>query len=241
MTKRRRSKRSSAVFFVARVFPPADGLGVQVLRLMAAGNDLRHVDEWIGAHMRIPKEELALLVGAGRWFMQLRLCAAILHESVNILRDMAKEGHLAALEAKLNQPGKRALVSLRRVMDGTDRDVKRLLERVRHKGTFHYDHGQFEKSLARLIRGADGEEESRIIWERAGLFGGGTYYQFAEALRTEATLGIAGVGVDVGIDKMMQITRVAETFRTFVEAAFIAYVNVRSMGSEFRGGLPSRV
>jgi hypothetical protein len=235
--KKLRSKRSSAIFFVAKVFPARDALGIEVLRLMAAGNDLRHLDEWIGAHLKIPKEELALLVGAGRWFMQLRLCAGILHEALNVLRDMDAQGHLATLDKKLNQRGKQALGSLRRVMDGTEQDVKRLLERVRHKGTFHYDQGQFKKSLARLLRVTDEEEESRIIWERVGLFGGGTYYQFAEALRTEATLGIEGDG-EHGRKKMMQITEVTETFRTFVQAAFIAYVNVRGLGDEFRGDLP---
>jgi hypothetical protein len=133
--------------------------------------------------------------------------------------------------------GKQALVSLRRVMDGTDQDIQHLLERVRHKGTFHYDRGQFKKSLARLLQQTGEEEESRIIWEREGLLGGGTYYQFAEALRTEATLGIAG-DAKFGSRKMMQITEVIEAFRTFLEAAFIAYVNVRGLGSEFRGGLP---
>ncbi len=234
--KKRRAKRSSAPFFVAKVFPPTDELGVHVLRLMAAGNDLRHLDEWIRGSLKIPREELATLVAAGRWFMQLRFCAAILHEALNVLRDMDAEGHLATLEKKLSDAGKEALVRLRRIMDGTDRDVKRLLERVRHKGTFHYDHGQFKKSLAQLLRQAGTEEESRIIWEQPGLLGGGTYHQFADALRTEATLGITG-DAEAGRKKMEQITEVIETFRAFFASAFIAYVNVRKLGREFGRGL----
>jgi hypothetical protein len=234
--KKQRPRRTSGLFFVAKVFPPTDALAVHVLRLMAAGNDLRHLDEWIRGSLKIPREELATLAAAGRWFMQLRLCAAILHEALKVLRDMDTEGHLATLERKLNDTGSEALARLRRIMDGTDRDVKLLLERVRHKGTFHYDQGQFRKSLARLLRQAGNEEESRIIWEPPGLLGGGTYHQFADALRTEVTLGIAG-DAEAGRSKMEQITEVIETFRTFLASAFIAYVNVRGLGKEFRRGL----
>ena len=234
--KKRRSKRSSALFLVARVFPPTDPLAIDVLRLLAAENDLRHVDEWIRAHLQIPREELATLVGAGRWFLQLRLCASILHEAMKALSCMEGNGHLATLEKKLNSEGAQALVSLRRVLGGTN-EVKRLMARVRDKGTYHYDRGQFKKSLAQLLRRAGDQEESRLIWERAGLFGGGTYHQFADAVRTEATLGIAGEA-EVGSEKMQQITEVVEAFRAFVEGAFIAYVNVRGLGGEFRGGLP---
>jgi hypothetical protein len=73
-------------------------------------------------------------------------------------------------------------------------------------------------------------QESLIVWERPGLLGGGTYYQVTEPLRTEATLGI-GSDSDTGINKMMQITAVIETFRAFLQQAFIAYVNVRELQS----------
>jgi len=200
---------------------------------MAAGNDLRNLDEWIRAHLKVPKEPLANLVGAGRWFMQLRLSAAVLHEALSVLSEMDQQGHLAALEKEMSPKGLQALAVLRRIVDGTDKDVKRLLERVRHKGTFHYDNGQFRKSLRLLLAKADGTEESHIVWESPGFLGGDTYYQVAEPLRTEATLGI-GNDAQTGTNKMMQITTVIATFRGFLQEAFIAYVKLKGLQSEFK-------
>ena len=165
--------------------------------------------------------------------MQLRLAAAVLHEALGVLSEMGEKGHLAALEKELSADGLQALARLRRIVDGTDRDVKRLLERVRHKGTFHYDNGQFRKSLRDLLLKDGDSEESHIVWERPGLLGGGTYYQVAEPLRTEATLGIGKDG-ETGTRKMMQITSVIETFRTFLQQAFIAYVKLRGLQTQFK-------
>jgi len=234
LSKKRKPSRSSSIFYIQKVFPPSDALAIDLLRLMAASNDIRHIDEWMNAHLQTPKEKLAHLVAAGRWYMQLRLAAAVIHEALNVLIQMHEKGHLTALSEGLDARGKKALATLRRIMDGTDRDMKQLLEQVRHKGTFHYDHGQFRKSLTRIVTKHGPQEQSRIIWEPEGLFGTGAYFHNAEALRTEGTIGLVGDNPSEGLDRTRTILSVMETFQVFLGAAFYAYVRVRNLQGEFQ-------
>lgn len=234
MSKKHRTTRSSSIFYIQRVFPPTDALAIDLLLLMAASNDLRHIDEWMRAHLRTPTENLANLVAAGRWYTQLRLAAAVIHEALKVLMQMHGKGRLATLSKGLDGRGKEALVSLQRIMHGTDGETKRLLEQIRHKGTFHYDRGQFRKSLSRLLTKAGPQEQSRIIWEQGGLFGTGAYFHNAEALRTEATIG--GLLEGEGLGRTRQILSVIATFQTFLGAAFHAYVRLKNLQGEFLEG-----
>lgn len=165
---------------------------------------------------------------------QLRLAAAVIHEALNVLKQMQENGHLATLRTGLDVQGRKALASLQRIVDGTDKETKRLLEQVRHKGTFHYDHGQFRKSLTQLLMKCGPQEQSRIIWEREGLFGTGAYYHNAEALRTEATIGLMGDDPSGGLERTRRIMSVMGTFQAFLRAAFHAYVRLRNLQSEFQ-------
>ena len=66
LPKKRRKGYTSYSFIIARVFPAADPIAIDLLRLMAGYNDLLFVMEWFEAHRRAAVNENARKIATGR-------------------------------------------------------------------------------------------------------------------------------------------------------------------------------
>ncbi len=76
---------------------------------MAGYNDLAYIVAWADTHKRIPVNPAALTLAAGRWFLQLRLMAAILHEILDVLDSIEKLSGFRDLEGSLDREAQAAL------------------------------------------------------------------------------------------------------------------------------------
>lgn len=232
MSKKPRKRRDAYSFPVAKIFPSSDPLAVDLLRLMAGYNDLAYIVAWTDAHKRIPGIPAALTLAAGRWFLQLRLMAAILHEILDVLDSIQKLSGFRDLEGSLDRDAQAALDQLRSVRAGGDGTINRVLERTRDKTTFHFDRGKFRNGLNRMLArfGQDCKSTVLAVYE-------GTpqevrpHYVLADEIRTEIAFGLTGAGG--GQEELVAVINLVRALTTFLDGLFKAYLEDRGLESQF--------
>ena len=75
---------------VAEVFPTNDHLALDLLRIMAALNDLGFIAEWHdGTRSPTTSKERTIIQGS-RFFLQVRLISSFLHEALKVIGEISQ-------------------------------------------------------------------------------------------------------------------------------------------------------
>lgn len=154
MTKPRHSRARYEVFSftVKTTFPHDNVLAVDLVRLMAAYNDMSEIIEWISAHASATTKPVAIRKSRLRMGIQHRLMLALMNEALEVFRELQSSQEFKATVHRLGPKGKAALHQLRLSSGKETAPVRSRLSLGRKKVTFHYDRDSFREGLRRFPR-----------------------------------------------------------------------------------------
>ena len=134
-----------------KLFPPDDPVSIPLLRLMAAANDARHVQKLMIAAMDdVPSNRGESLIQNGERGYLYRMLCGHLYEAGIAFRDLDTKGAARLDQWLAGEPeGLAALAHLRAVyLDASEEGFyKRVLNRIRTHGAFHYKDERFGEAL----------------------------------------------------------------------------------------------
>jgi len=222
------------------VFPSNDLVGIDLLCLMSAYNDLVRITDWMHAHNHLPRDPLAVKIDNGRSSMEWRYIFGILLEVRAALDRMTKNNpRFTEIESRLDSEGKIALEELRKHLDlGTvalpspSNPLSRFLGDVRNRGAFHYIRNHFEEGLQGLK--TEFEKPDSSFTQEDGFIIEGTpqkgrlRFIFADTVRNAAAFGVKEVKslnreLQSNIEK---VTALMGHLNQFLQRAFIAYLKL---------------
>ena len=240
---RKQSKPRQLIRFPAfEVFPPSDLIGVDLLCLMSAYNDLVRIIDWMHAHYHLPHDPLAIKIDSGRSSMEWRYVIGILHEVSVALERMTKNNHrFPEIETRLDRGGRIALADLKKHLgldqpsvDAPPSTLSRFLCDVRNKGAFHYIRNHFEEGLRGLKR--ETEKPDSALTQEDGFIIEGTpqngrlYFIFADTVRNAAAFGVKEVK-DLNRELELSLEKVAALMghlNQFLQSALIAHLELHN-------------
>lgn len=220
-------KRHKILFPAFRLFPVSDYLGIDLLRLMSLADDMSFVADWMQGHKHLPRKEYAVKIDNMRASLQHRLWMAFLFELFAILENMESLHEFSEFERTLTEEGQEALNSFRRARE---KDAKgySMLEKIRNR-TFHYDRGRFQGALNTLKKLYGEEMNDGFIAEiiQESPLRARTYYNFASTVRNVVVFGVKPKKELE--DEMDQLLGLHKNFYKFLDAAMVAYLEMRNL------------
>lgn len=209
-------------------FPADDPIAIDLLRLMAAYNDLIALAEWASADKYLDDDKTDKIIRAGRRFLKIRMIASFFYEAMKVLEELESEPDFKAqLEKRLSKEGQEALKRLRTVRCGRDPSIRRLLDRTRNLATFHYLKDPYKKALSRLrtshnpfpvvIRYEDGD---KCRW-----------YPLAEQLKLATAFTIGTNDGDSPLDTIDTITQRLDDLALVLDESYETYKKHRELGT----------
>lgn len=224
-------------FEISKVFHPGDELGLNLLRLMAAYNDLVFVKEWEELNSFPLDRTGQLKIDTGRSFFQKRLIAAIFLEILPILHDLKEVQDFKRIKKTFDPKTTQAFRSLEGVMHTGHPQLKEYMKKVRHEVTFHYGKEGIKKGLEGLLIPSGRNRTSYIInrHEDCGtLMGIFPYYALADEARYEFISNAFSQGVP-SIDDL-EVDSLLNDFSLFLDRVFRAYIVDRGVKEKI--GIP---
>jgi hypothetical protein len=235
MSKKRPLKTYDLLTFVASdVFPPSSPLGMDILRLMAAYNDLAEILDWMIGRRAIITKPIAWKRARIRMSVQHRIQLGILHEAFVVFDQMQGTPEFKELEERgfLSGRGRQALTYLRKANSGGDSSMRSRLSLCRNQVAFHYDRESFqdgatmftkmfvEKDRAQTLIMYDGESRA--------------YFYYAEQVRENVAFGFNETDGDSQIDeKLVKYLEGAKALTQemgrFVDEVFAAYATMKNL------------
>src|SRR5687767_7830800 len=109
MSSKRPAKTYDILTFVAStMFPPSNPLAMDILRLMAAYNDLSEILDWMIGTRAVVSKRIAWKRARIRMSVQNRILLGLLHEAFVVLDQMQGTQEFKTLEEKglLSDPGR---------------------------------------------------------------------------------------------------------------------------------------
>lgn len=235
MSKAKRKRFDVYTFTVSKVFPPTSRLGIDILRLMAAYNDMSEIIAgWMGANLSLPKKPIASSKARMRMGIQHRLLMAFMHEALTVFDGMQGSEEFKRAEKLLNDSGQKALKNLRRASGSPDLIRSRIAD-ARNTVIFHYDEEAFASAASRygeIFKERD-EAKSKIIVER----GGRAYYFLPEHLRDiitfkfESEVKLDDIPAKVG-GLIRKVTSLQRDLFEFLEELMRIYLDERGILAE---------
>ena len=218
-------------FTVAKVFPPTDLLAIDLLRLMAAYNDLREVAEWMEAPSGTPSEKVELDIDRMKLGLLYRTLLGILHEAFRVIDSMQTPDFKRVAEG-LTPDGRLALDRLRRAGD----DLRSQLAHSRNTAIFHYEQDEFARALARYVTIFSEKDKtgSRFIFK-----GNVAWYLLPDSLRElivydfHTADDLAKTGDKVG-GFLRRAIEVHSNMKTFLEEMMVAYLKDRKLSDQLQ-------
>lgn len=240
---RKQSKPRHLVRFPAfEVFPPSDLIGLDLLCLMSAYNDMVRITDWMHAHYHLPRDPLAIKIDNGRSSMEWRYIIGILHEVRVALERMTKNNHrFPEIETRLDSAGRHALTDLKRyldldqpALDALPNTFSKFLNDVRNKGAFHYIRNHFEEGLRALK--SETEKPDSTLMQEDGFIIEGTEQKgrlrfiFADTVRNAAAFGVKDVNslireLELNMEK---VTALMGHLNQFLQSALIAHLELQN-------------
>jgi len=220
---------------VAQVFPVDDPLALDLLRIMAALNDLGFIAEWHdGTRSPTTSKERTIIQGS-RFFLQVRLISSFLHEAFKVIGEITQLPEFNILHQQMEEEGRKALTRIKDVNDGNNPALKKLLSVTRSRTTFHYDRNLMNKSLKKLLGRYGHDAESTIVLRQKGSpsnpISTRPNFTIAEEVRLEGSFGMTNP--DLG-KKIQPIFDLVDDLNTFLNHAFTAFCDQRGLSGAFR-------
>lgn len=209
-------------------FPADDPIAIDLLRLMAAYNDLIALAEWASVDKYLTDDEADKIIRIDRRFLKLRMIASFFYEAMKVLQDLENESDFKKqLVQKLSTKGLDALKRLRAVRCGKDPSIRHLLDRTRNLATFHYLKLPYQKALSRMspshkpfpvvIRYEGGDERR--------------WYPLAEHLKLETAFSIGTQDGDSLLETIDTITQRLDDLALVLDELCEAYKKQRELGT----------
>lgn len=209
-------------------FPANDPIAIDLLRLMAAYNDLIALAEWASVDKYMKDDVPDTIIRIDRRFLKLRMIASFFYEAMKVLQQLEKvPGFKKQLLQKLSTEGLDALKRLRAVRCGKDPSIRHLLDRTRNLATFHYLKPPYQKALSRMstshkpfpvvIRYEEGDERR--------------WYPLAEHLKLETAFSIGTQDGDSLLETFDTITQRLDDLALVLDDSCEAYKKQRKLGT----------
>ena len=209
-------------------FPADDPIAIDLLRLMAAYNDLIALAEWASADKYLDDDKTDKIIRAGRRFLKIRMIASFFYEAMKVLQELESEPDFKRqLVKRLSRVGLEALKRLRAVRCGKDPSIRDLLDRTRNLATFHYLKDPYKKALSRIrpshnpfpvvIRYEDGDKRR--------------WYPLAEQLKLETAFTIGTNDGDSSLDTIDTITQRLDDLSLVLDESWETYKKHRKFGT----------
>ena len=209
-------------------FPASDPIAIDLLRLMAAYNDLIALAEWVSEDKDLTDDEADKIIRIDRRFLKLRMIASFFYEALMVLQELEREPDFKGqLAKKLSIEGRDALKRLRAVRCGRDPSIRHLLDRTRNLATFHYLKSPYKDALSRMspshkpfavvIRYEDGDARR--------------WYPLAEHLKLETAFAIGTQDVDSFLETVETITQRLDDLALVLDESCEAYKKHRKLGT----------
>ena len=238
MSKKKSSNQDRLFSFtVKKVFPHDNPLAIDLVRLMAAYNDMSEIGMWLLSNKSsvtnpIANRKLRMKVG-----IQIRLFNAFLHEALIVFSEMQGTKEFKDTVTALGPKGNEALQQLRSSASKEMASFRSRLSRNRHTLVFHYDRKEFAEGLKRCVEIFVEKEsvQSEILIHPNGR----TYYLLPEDIR-ELLAGGYKNNFDL-LDTPSGHLRHVKTaiahlgaITTFIDELLKTYVERKGVGAEFR-------
>ncbi|SLM43302.1 hypothetical protein NSND_60735 [Nitrospira sp. ND1] len=212
-------------FPIAKVFPPSDPLSVNILRMMAAYNDLQQIVAFMTSLTGFGDMRRASLGFAYRLYL------GTLHEAMVVLGSLQSSSEFKVLRESLPPE---AVTTLRDI-NTTGDDLRTQLADSRNTAIFHYDYDQFAEALARHVSVFKERDEaiSKFIFCE-----GKTTYLLADVLRELIVFDlktpddISNTTKKVGIF-LNRVIKLQAQLDEFLELLLSAYIADRGLGGLF--------
>ena len=209
-------------------FPADDPIAIDLLRLMAAYNDLIALAEWASVDKSLTDDEADNIIRIDRRFLKLRMIASFFYEAMKVLEELESEPDFKGqLVKRLSRAGLEALKRLRAVRCGEDLSIRHLLDRTRNLATFHYLKPPYKKALSHMspshkpfpvvIRYEDGDARR--------------WYPLAEHLKLETAFAIGTQDMDSLLETFETITQRLDDLALVLDDSCEAYKKHRKLGT----------
>lgn len=209
-------------------FPADDPIAIDLLRLMAAYNDLIALAEWVSADKDLADDEADKIIQIDRRFLKLRMIASFFYEAMKVLQELENEPDFKKqLVQKLSTKGLDALKRLRAVRCGKDPSIRDLLDRTRNQATFHYLKPPYTEGLSR-IPSSHGPFPVVIRYEGRDKR---RWYPLAEHLKLEKAFSIRKQDGDSLLETIDTITQRLDDLALVLDESCEAYKKHRNLGT----------
>jgi hypothetical protein len=208
---------------------------MDILRLMAAYNDLSEILDWMVGTRAVISKRIAWKRARIRMSIQNRILLGLLHEAFMVFDQMQATQEFKTMEEMgiLSKRGKVALTNLRLANSGGASSMRRRLRLGRNQVAFHYDRDAFEEGatmFSKMFVDRD-RAESLIMYE-----GGRAYFYFAEQVRENVAFGFnekdGDAQIAVKLGKYLQdSTTLTQAMGQFLDEVFVAYTNMKDLES----------
>jgi hypothetical protein len=213
-------KKSETCRTITRSFPADDPVAIDLLRLMAAYNDLIALAEWASVDKDLPDDRLDKIIQIQRRFLKLRMIASFFYEAMDVLHDLEREVDFKThLRNSFSRQGLDALRRLRRVRCGRDPSIRDLLDRTRNQATFHYIRSEYQKALTRIS--SSHSPFSVVIRYEEG--NARRWYPLAEHLKLKMAFAIGTHDGDSLLDTVDSITQRLDDLALVLDESHGAY------------------
>ncbi len=248
MAKKQKQRNAKARRWIAfpafELFPPADILGLDLLCLMSAYNDMLRIVDWMEVYQHVPKDPLAKKLDDQRRSMQWRLLLGVLHEALKSLKRMKGDQRFKELFANLDDNGNNAYEGLLPILSWNSSDEPKplgvFLLRVRNQGAFHYIRNHFGDGLSQLKQSFGSVDDGFIL--EGNPQKGRIRFSFADTARNAAAFGasldVKRLNMELD-DHLQEVWKVIGLMNHFLQSAFFSYCKMRGFepsedGDNFR-------
>lgn len=144
-------------FYIEDLYPPNEGLSINILRLQAAYNDISQItmliDSSILEYQKMSESNILTEVQRVQYRVRLaflnRIFIGFLAETVMTLKDILDEKNeeFQKITNRMSDHGKEALKILKEVVFNSDNPIMGMLQETRGSLAFHYNFKAFKKGF----------------------------------------------------------------------------------------------
>ena len=236
MSKRPPRKYDVLTFVPSEVFPSSSELAMDILRLMAAYNDISEILDWVIGSRSIVTRRIAVKKARIRMSIQNRMLLGLMHETFRVIDQMQGTDEFKKVRDLLPESGLNALKILQRASSGKV-SVRSRLKLARDRVAFHYDRKSFVEGtsiFSRLFK-EKAKAESLIIFER----GSRAYFFYPEQVREIVAFGFSE---DAGSEQipvklgqyLTDVKKLMHEVGHFLDELLAAYAEMKSLESALR-------
>ena len=223
-------------FVAADVFPPSSELAMDILRLMAAYNDISEVLDWMIGTRSITTRRIADKKARIRMSIQNRILLGLMHETFRVFDQMQGTDEFKRAKTLLPERGMKALKSLQLASSGGG-TMRSRLKLARDRVAFHYDRESFVEGasiFSRLFL-ERAKAESLIIFEH----GSRAYYYYPEQVREIVAFGFnegdSGDQIPVKLGRYLtQVQKLMHEVGRLLDELLPVYVDMNLLVSAVR-------